>query len=129
YAWPGAADDGHCPSPERNLIREAAKILGVGTELIGPCLDELVSGEGAVREPVPAAGDAGGGTVPSVYLVPFHRAERSVADGLLGLLNSHHERLPTFTRVDWPTALGWLHARAGLDLAPAQQEAVKASPP
>jgi len=125
YTLSQAADDGHCYLPEPNLIREAAKILGVGTELIGPCLDELVAGEGAVREPVPAAGDAGGGTVPAVYLVPFHRAERSLADGLLGLLNSHHERLPAFTRVDWPKALSWLHARAGLDLAPAQQEAVK----
>jgi exodeoxyribonuclease V alpha subunit len=125
YTLSQAADDGHCYLPEPNLIREAAKILGVGTELIGPCLDELVAGEGAVREPVPAADDAGGGTVPAVYLVPFHRAERSLADGLLGLLNSHHERLPAFTRVDWPKALSWLHTRAGLDLAPAQQEAVK----
>jgi exodeoxyribonuclease V alpha subunit len=125
YTLSQAADDGHCYLPEPNLIREAAKILGVGTELIGPCLDELVAGEGAVREPVPAGGDAGGGTVPAVYLVPFHRAERSLADGLLGLLNSHHERLPAFRGVDWPKALGWLHTRAGLDLAPAQQEAVK----
>jgi exodeoxyribonuclease V alpha subunit len=125
YTLSQAADDGHCYLPEPNLIREAAKILGVGTELIGPCLDELVAGEGAVREPVPATDDAGSGTVPAVYLVPFHRAERSLADGLLGLLNSHHERLPAFTRVDWPKALSWLHARAGLDLASAQQEAVK----
>jgi exodeoxyribonuclease V alpha subunit len=125
YTLSQAADDGHCYLPEPNLIREAAKILGVGTELIGPCLDELVAGEGAVREPVPAAGDAGGGTVPAVYLVPFHRAERSLADGLLGLLNSHHERLPAFRGVDWPKALGWLHTRAGLDLAPTQQETVK----
>src|SRR5262249_57548416 len=110
YAWPGAADDGHCYLPEPNLIGEAAKILGVGTELIGPCLDELVAGEGAVREPVPAAGDAAGGTVPAVYLVPFHRAERSVADGLLGLLNSPPERLPAFTPLDWPPPLSPLHA-------------------
>jgi hypothetical protein len=58
-----AADGGHCYLPEPNLIREAAKILGVGTELIGPCLDELVAGEGAVCEPVPASGDAEDGHV------------------------------------------------------------------
>jgi exodeoxyribonuclease V alpha subunit len=125
YTLSQAADDGHCYLPEPNLIREAAKILGVSTELIGPCLDELVVGEGAVREPVPAAGDAGGGTVPAVYLVPFHRAERSLADGLLGLLNCRKERLPAFAGVDWDRALGWLHTRTRLDLAPAQQEAVK----
>ena len=126
YTLSEAADDGgHCYLPEPNLIREAAKILGVGTELIAPCLNELVAGEGAVREPVPASGDAEDGTVPAVYLVPFHRAERSLASGLLDLLNSHHDRLPAFTRVDWPTALSWLHTKASLDLAPAQQEAVK----
>src|SRR5207248_80058 len=116
YTLSQAADDGHCYLPQPNLIRAAAKILQVDKELIGPCLDELVADEGAVREPVPAAGDALRGTVPAVYLVPFHRAERSLADGLLDLLNSPYERLPGFARVDWPKALGWLHARAGLDL-------------
>jgi exodeoxyribonuclease V alpha subunit len=125
YTLSQAADDGHCYLPEPNLIRDAAKILDVGRELIGPCLDELVTSEGAVREPVPASGTAPGGTVPAVYLVPFHRAECSLAGGLLDLLNSREERLPAFTEVDWPKALGWLRTRARLDLAPGQQEAVK----
>jgi exodeoxyribonuclease V alpha subunit len=125
YTLSQAADDGHCYLPEPNLIRDAGKILEVDKELIGPRLEELVAAEGAVREPVPASDDAPGGTVPAVYLVPFHRAERSLADGLLDLLNSCHERLPAFTSVDWPKALGWLRSRAGLELAPEQQEAVK----
>jgi exodeoxyribonuclease V alpha subunit len=103
-------------SAEPKLIREAAKILQVDRELIGPCLADLVAGEGAVREPPPATGDTRGGTVPAVYLVPFHWAERSLAGGLLGLLNSPRERLPAFTGVDWHKALGWLRsgpARAG----------------
>src|SRR5439155_9372332 len=67
YTLSQAADDGgHCYLPEPNLIREAAKILEVDKELIGPCLEELVAdGEDAVREPVPASADAGGGTVPA----------------------------------------------------------------
>jgi exodeoxyribonuclease V alpha subunit len=126
YTLSQAADDGgHCYLPEPSLIREAAKILEVGKEQIGPCLDELVAAEGAVREPVPASGDAEDGTVPAVYLVPFHRAECSLAGGLLDLLNTQHERLPAFTSVDWPKALGWLRNQAGLELAPAQQQAVK----
>jgi len=84
-----------------------------------------VAGEGGVREPVPASGDGVGTTVPAVYLVPFHRAECSLAGGLLELLNSRNERLPAFTGVDWPKALGWLRSRTGLELAPGQQEAVK----
>ncbi len=125
YTLSEAADDGHCYLPEPNLIREAGKILEVDRELIGPCLDELVAAEGVVREPVPAGGDAAGRTVPAVYLVPFHRAECSLAAGLTDLLNSRAERLPAFARVDWPRALGWLRSRTGQDLAPEQQEAVK----
>ena len=85
--------------------------MDVGRELIGPCLDELAAGEGAVREPVPASGDGMGSTVPAVYLVPFYRAECSLAGALVGLLNSRQERLPAFAGVDWPKALGWLRAR------------------
>src|SRR5579859_4313463 len=125
YTLSQAADDGHCYLPEPNLIREAAKILDVGRELIGPCLDELAAGVGVVREPVPASDDATGRTVPAVYLVPFHRAECSLAGGLLDLLTSRHERLPAFAEVDWDRALGWLRGRTGQDLAPEQQEAVR----
>jgi exodeoxyribonuclease V alpha subunit len=125
YTLSQAADQGHCYLPEPNLIREAAKILGVGPELIGPCLDELVASEGVVREPVPAGGAGAASTVPAVYLVPFHRAECSLAGGLLELLNARRERLPAFTSVDWDKALGCLRSRARLELAPAQQEAAQ----
>ena len=129
YTLSQAADDGHCYLPEPNLIQDAAKILEVDRELIGPCLDELAADEGVVRESVPARGGPGsdgtGNVVPAVYLVPFHRAERSLAGGLLGLLNSGHKRLPAFAQVDWDKALGWLRGRTGQDLAPEQQDAVK----
>jgi exodeoxyribonuclease V alpha subunit len=125
YTLSQAADGGHCYLPEPNLIREAAQVLEVGRALIGPCLDELAAGEGVIREPVPASDDATGRTVPAVYLVPFHRAECSLAGGLMDLLNSTRERLPAFARADWHKALGWLRSRTGQDLAPGQQEGVK----
>lgn len=135
YTLSEAADDGHCYLPEPNLITDAAKILEVDRELIGPCLDDLVVAEGVVREPVPirtsgansADGDdrPDGATVPAVYLVPFHRAERSLARGLLGLLDAPAERLGSFRTVDWDKALAWLHRRTGQDLAPEQRDAVR----
>ena len=125
YTLSEAADNGHCYLPEPDLIREATKILQVDQELIGPCLDALVAEEGVVREQLPASDDPTRSTVPAVYLVPFHRAERSLAGGLTDLLNSSQERLPAFTQVDWQKALGWLQSRTGQDLAPGQQEAVK----
>ena len=43
----------------------------------------------------------------------------------MDLLGSRSERLPAFKDVDWDKALGWLRGRAGQDLAPEQQQAVK----
>ena len=125
YTLSEAADNGHCYLPEPDLIREATKILQVDQELIGPCLDELAAEEGVVREQLPASDDPTRSTVPAVYLVPFHRAERSLAGGILDLLNSSQERLPAFTQVDWHKALGWLRNRTSQELAPGQQQAVK----
>ncbi len=119
-----AADNGHCYLPEPDLIRDAAKILEVGPERIGPCLKELVVEEGVVREGVRTTRDPSGSSI-AVYLVPFHRAERSLAAGILDLLSSSQERLPAFAAVDWQRALGWLRTRTGQDLAPGQQEAVR----
>jgi len=125
YTLSQGADHGHCYLPGPDLLREAAKILELDRELIGPCLDELVDDEGVVRERMPARDAAVASPVPAVYLVPFHRAERSLAGGLLELLHSSHERLPAFAQVDWQKALGWLRRRTGQELAPGQQEAVK----
>ena len=125
YTLSQAADNGHCYLPEPDVIREAAKILEVEQELIDACLVELVAEEGVVRESLPDSRDLTGGTVAAVYLVPFHRAERSLAGGLVDLLNSREERLPAFAQVDWPKALGWLGARTGQDLAAGQLDAVK----
>jgi exodeoxyribonuclease V alpha subunit len=124
YTLSEAADNGHCYLPDPDLVREATKILEVDHELIGPCLDELVTEEGVVREPLPASGAAIASAVAAVYLVPFHRAERSLAAGLLDLLNSSHERLAVFAQVDWDKALSWLHRQTGQDLAAGQQDAV-----
>ncbi|MQA84491.1 MAG: ATP-dependent RecD-like DNA helicase [Streptosporangiales bacterium] len=125
YTLSEAAEDGHCFLPEPNLITEAAKVLDVPRELIDPCLDELIADERVVREPVPARENAGEGTVPAVYLVPFHRAEGSLAAGLLELLHAREDRLAAFAQVDWDRALGWLRERTGAELAPEQEEAVR----
>ncbi len=120
YTLSQAADDGHCFLPAPNLITDAAKILEVERELIGPCLDALAADEGVIREGVPV----GGAAVPAVYLVPFHRAETSLAGGLLRLLTCDEERLAPFAAVDWGRARSWLRGRTGQDLADEQAEAV-----
>ncbi|MFC6085631.1 SF1B family DNA helicase RecD2 [Sphaerisporangium aureirubrum] len=121
YTLSQAADGGHCYLPAPNLVGDAVKILEVPAELVASCLDELAADEGVVREEVPA----GDGTVPAVYLVPFHRAELSLAGSLLRLLEGGHDRLGVFRSVDWDAALGWLRERTGTELAAGQAEAVR----
>ena len=121
YTLSEAADNGHCYLPEPNLAIEAAKILEVGQDLIGPCLDELVTAGGVVREPVRGAD----GTIPAVYLVPFHRAESSLAAGLLELRGARAERLPAFQDTAWDKAFTWLRGRTGQELAGEQPDAVR----
>ncbi|MGH3780053.1 MAG: SF1B family DNA helicase RecD2 [Pseudonocardiaceae bacterium] len=116
-----ATSNGHCFLPEQELITEAIKILQVDTGLVIDCLAELVAEEGVVREQIPDAGQP----VAAIYLVPFHRAEISLAGQLLGLLRTSADRMPDFANVDWDKALSWLHRQTQAELAPEQQAAVK----
>jgi len=124
YTLSEAADAGHCYLPEPNLVADAAEILGVGPELVRRCLDELAADEGVVREAVPNP-TVEGGSIPAVYLVPFHRAETALANGLLRLLRTSADRMPAFATVDWDRALAWLRTRTGAELAPEQETAVR----
>ncbi|WP_433825561.1 SF1B family DNA helicase RecD2 [Actinoplanes sp. CA-015351] len=113
YTLSQATDNGHCFLPVAQLSEEAAKILEVPEGLIPSCLASLIEEEGVVRED------------DSVYLVPFHRAEQSLASTLLRLLSDKSDKLPSFAGVDWVKALAWLHKRTGTDLAAEQEQAVK----
>ncbi|MFI6097115.1 ATP-dependent RecD-like DNA helicase [Lentzea sp. NPDC051213] len=109
-----ATTDGNCYLPEQALIADAIKILQVDTGLVIDCLAELVEEEGVVREELPDDEIA-------VYLVPFHRAEISMAAQLKRLLHADNDRMPSFAGVDWDKAFAWL----GTDLEQHQAEAVK----
>ena len=118
-----ATSDGHCFLPEQDLIRAAITILQVDTGLVIDCLAELVAEQGVVRETIPDP--ATGEPVVAVFLVPFHRAEISLAGQLRALARTEADRLPGFAGVDWDRALGWLHRRTGIELAPEQAAAVR----
>ncbi|WP_370107092.1 ATP-dependent RecD-like DNA helicase [Streptacidiphilus sp. BW17] len=128
YALSQSSDQGHCYLPEEQLISDAVKLLAVDTGLVIECLAELVAEEGVVREQVPGEEqDETGHAVPvsAVYLVPFHRAEVSLAAQLGRLLRAPEDRLAAFADVDWERALAWLRTQTGADLAPEQEQAVR----
>jgi exodeoxyribonuclease V alpha subunit len=120
-----ASELGHCYLPEPELVARASEILGVRPALAQSCLDELVRQQGAIRDPVPMTGFDDG--VHAIYLVPFHRAEVSLAAGLLRLRSvpEQADRLPMFRTVDWSAAFRWLEGVTGSPLAPEQETAVR----
>ncbi|MGW3311260.1 SF1B family DNA helicase RecD2 [Streptomyces sp. NPDC001073] len=130
YALSQATDQGNCYLPEERLIADAVKLLQVDTGLVIECLAELAlpdeeSGDpGVVREKVPGP-DGSPDPVTAVYLVPFHRAELSLAAQLRRLLHTDADRMPGFHHVAWDKALGWLKGRTGVELAPEQEAAVR----
>jgi len=121
YTLSQASDAGNCFLPREKLVESAVKILTVPPSLISGCLDELIAAEGAVRELLPGEW----ADTEAVYLVPFHRAEVSLAAQLLRLKDAPDDRLAAFQDVDWDKALAWLHTRTGHDLAPEQEQAVR----
>lgn len=124
YALSQSSDQGHCYLPEERLIADAVKLLQVDTGLVIECLAELAAEpEGVVREKVPSP--EGGEPITAVYLVPFHRAEISLAAQVRRLLRTPEERMPAFGDVDWDAALKWLAGRTGAKLAPEQEAAVR----
>jgi exodeoxyribonuclease V alpha subunit len=125
YTLSEASDNGHCYLPQETLITEAATILAVDAALIEPALDTLVADDGVVRETLAPDGTADATSIQAIYLVPFHRAEVSLANGLLRLLHASQDRLSAFHGVNWEAALGWLSANVGTTLAPEQVEAVQ----
>jgi exodeoxyribonuclease V alpha subunit len=127
FALSQAADDGHCYLPETELVTKATELLEVDLGLAGRCLEELIAEEGVVAEPLSTAVSPGvrDGTGRAIWLVPFHRAERALAGGLLRLLDSPVDRLASFQAVDWTVALDWLRQTTGVTLAPEQEAAVR----
>ncbi|MEU9357075.1 ATP-dependent RecD-like DNA helicase [Streptomyces sp. NPDC048301] len=124
YALSQSTDQGHCFLPEERLIADGVKLLQVDTGLVIDCLAELAEDpEGVVREKVPGPED--GQPVTAVYLVPFHRAEISLASQVQRLLRTPEDRLEGFQDVDWDKALAWLARRTGATLAPEQEAAVR----
>jgi exodeoxyribonuclease V alpha subunit len=129
FALSQAAEDGHCYLPEPELVAKVAELLEVEAKLAGRCLEELIAEEGVVAEPLPTAPETPNGQQApgdrAIWLVPFHRAERALAAGLLRLLEAPGDRLASFQAVDWTVALDWLYQRTGVTLSPEQEAAVR----
>ncbi len=113
YALTEAMDEGHCGLPTDELLPLAEKLLEVPKELVRTALDlELQEGT-VIADRV--------GETPCVFLAGLHRAERTIAERLLRLVNG---TLP-WTWIDPGKALPWVEHRIGIALAESQVAAIR----
>jgi exodeoxyribonuclease V alpha subunit len=113
YALTEAMDDGHCGLPTDELLSLAERLLEVPVELVRTALDlELADGT-VVADRV--------GETACVFLAGLHRAERNIADRLLGLSGGS---LP-WPWIDPDKALPWAAERLKLTFADSQTAAIR----
>jgi len=113
YALTEAMDDGHCGLPADELLSLAERLLEVPIELVRTALD-LERADGRV------VADTVGETA-CVFLGGLHRAERNIADRLLGLSGGS---LP-WPRINPDKALPWVAERLKLTFADSQMAAIR----
>ncbi len=103
-----AMDEGHTCLPREALIAGARELLGAEVAPIENAI-ELLKIAGDVVED------------GHLYLAGLHRAERGVASQISNLKSARIE-LPA---IDLDKALAWAQQQTGVELAPAQQQAIR----
>lgn len=107
-----ASGAGHVFLPEEELVGGAKELLGVEEDAIATTLISLARTADVVIE----------ATQPrAIFLAPLHAAELSLARRLRQLLA--HPGKPIDIDID--RALEWFESREGIELAPAQRDAIR----
>lgn len=113
HALEQAALDGHCGLPWDELVRNAAKLLGVPEDAIATA----IAHEAAERRLVSTTIEE----TPALFLPRLFHAERVVADVIGRLV----KQKPPWPSIDVPRALRWVEKQTGLRLASSQRAAIQ----
>ncbi len=109
------SNGGHCGFPEVGVVERTAALTCIDPGIVSTAIEDART-EGDIVRDTPAGADA-----PWLYLKPLFLAEIGVARTL------HHLRqgegpLP---HINIEAALGWVEKRMGIELAPAQRDAIR----
>jgi exodeoxyribonuclease V alpha subunit len=117
YTLSQASDDGHCYLPWEALVAQGAKLLEVDERDVAATLEAIV----ITREVHIESWDG----QRLVYLLPFARAERGVAERIHDLLRGPSAIAPFFREANWPRVFAFLAEKRGIELTAKQREAVQ----
>jgi len=109
--------EGHCAFPRSDLVQKAVEILDIPDEIVERAVDYGIGNQRLVEEARGPHGD------PLIYLANLHRAETTLTEDLTRLAEGKHPCPP----IKVEKAIEWCEEKIGLELAPAQREAVRAA--
>ncbi len=115
YTLQELAGEGHCGFPEAGAIEKTANLVQIDAQIVERAVLSVIEDRSVVREFVDGE--------PWLFLASLHRAEVGLARSVRRLKQSSHP-LP---RIDVEKAIDWAEQRLGIDLAAAQQEAIRQS--
>ncbi len=106
-------EDGHLYFPKEGLVEECAQMLEVEAPAVTAAIEALRHQERIVVEDGPDG--------PGVYLASLHASEAKAAQRLQDIARAPRLQVP----IDVEKALQWAQERAGITLAPQQQQAIR----
>jgi exodeoxyribonuclease V alpha subunit len=118
YVLQQLSQEGHCGFPEPEVIGKTNELTGIDPTIITAAVEQACQQDEIVREPwtkLPSD------EPPWLYLKPLFLAELGVARAIRNLCEGPHP-LP---HIDIEAALRWVEGRMGLELAPAQRDAIR----
>ncbi len=114
YTLQDLASQGHCGCPEPGVVAHAIKLVEIEQEIIEDAVRIVVKDGSVTRESVEGE--------PWLYLTSLYRAEVGLAQSVQRIASSTPHPLP---RIDIEKAIPWVEQRLNIELAAAQQEAIR----
>ena len=114
YTLQELASQGHCGYPESGVVEHAIKLVEINQEIIEDAVMTVVQEGSVIRESV--EGESW------LYLAALFRAEVGLAQSVHRISSSIPHPLP---QIDVEKALAWVEQKLGIQLAAAQQEAIR----
>lgn len=114
HALSSASDEGHTFLPRAELLEQAAKLLGVGTEVVEPVLDGMAAARRHIRREELAEG------AEAFFLASLQIAEALVAKRILEL----QERAKPLLKDSAARRIDDFESRYAFELAPHQRDAI-----
>jgi len=114
YCLQELAQEGHCGYPAPGVVERTTKLVEIQQQIVEQAVEHGVQTGSVVREQV--------SNETWLYLAPLYQAEVGLARAVHRLASHRVHPLP---KIDFDKAITWVQQRLGLQLASAQQEAIR----